>query len=43
MQPIVYFSVHVENTATEDIGKVLRVRNLFSFIGGELTVPWKSA
>jgi hypothetical protein len=33
----------MENTATEDTGKVLKVRNLFSFIGGELTVPWESA
>ena len=39
----VFFLSHVENTATEVIGKVLKVRNLFSFIGGELTVPWESA
>jgi hypothetical protein len=33
----------MENTATEYIGRVLKVRTLFSFIGGELTVPWESA
>lgn len=33
----------VENIAPEDTGKVLKVRNLFSFIGGELTVPQESA
>lgn len=32
------FFCQTENTATEDIGKVLKVRNLFSFIGGELAV-----
>jgi hypothetical protein len=37
------FLSDIENTATEDIGKVLKVRNLFSFVGGELTVPWESA
>jgi hypothetical protein len=33
----------MENTATEDNGKVPKVGNLFSFVGGELTVPRESA
>ena len=37
------FFYQTKKTATEDIGKVLKVRNLFSFIGGEVTVPWEYA